>query len=420
MTIDLSAALHDLVDGHHPDGPPPVDVPRVRSRARRRRAVHVGAVGAVGVGTAGAVAFGAMYVTGTRDASIVLPADPSTAPGDAATLDSPVILPSDPSAAPGECGSNIAPLLGTPDPTLGMRASVWSDPSAQSRERSVPQPRPLGAFASSRVHLDVVSSLPEDGAGPPSTELSSMQDTLAMVEQAYSDRLAERDAGEAVKQSVLDDLAGAVESLRTSVEQRLAAGEESAPPTALARVRVLVTHDDRVVATATLPRERQSNADAAWDRTPSGLLRETVILDLVTCTIDGVGGELLPTGTYGALVVRDGEPLTGLTGPWTIVVPPQVAVSGLPGDFPTDVVPMPPGRLLSVSGDAATGWEVQISVEGLDRLNAAAALLTDVDGAEEEALDPLGATVIVPGWSVHVVPASADGQMTLSYRVTPD
>lgn len=403
MSIDLRTALHDLVDGGRADGPAPVDVPRVRSRARRRRAAHVGARGAVGVGAAGVVALGATYLAGAREARTVLPSDPD--------------------AAPGECGSSVAGLEGTPDPTLGLARSSWSDPGVHatvSRPDAVPEPGDLGVYVGREVWVQAVSSRPEDGAGEPATELSSLQDTLAVVEQGYADLLAAREAGEDVPQHELDERAATVAALQESVGARLADGEVPPATPAVARVRVLVTYDERVVATAVLPEEGTSDAAAAWDRATSGLLTEQVRLDLVTCTVDGVGGDPLPAGTYDVLVARDDEPLTAASGPWTLTVPPLAsAASGLPGDFPVDAVPMPPGTVRSVAGDATAGWRVELDVAGVDRLFVASDLLTAVDGAREEYRDPLGAGVAVPGWFVEIHPGDDGDATSLFYDVRP-
>ncbi|MDC7123458.1 hypothetical protein OMK64_18155 [Cellulomonas fimi] len=403
MSIDLSTALHDLVDGRRADGPAPVDVPRVRSQARRRRVAHLGARGAVGVGAAGAMALGATYLAGARDARTVLPSDPD--------------------AAPGECGSSVAGLGRTPDPTLGLARSSWSDPGFQamvSRPDAVPVPGDLGTYVGREVWVQAVSSRPQDGAGEPATELSSLQDTLALVEQGYVDRLRAREAGEEVSQEDLDERAATVAGLRASIATRLAAGEVAPPTPAVARVRVLVTYDEHVVATAVLPEEGASDASAAWDRSTSGLLTEQVRLGLVTCTVDGAGGDPLPAGTYDVLVAREGEPLTDASGPWTLTVPPLAsAATGLPDDFPVDVVPMPPGTVLSVDGDATAGWRVELDVAGVDRLLVAADLLTAVDGATEEYRDPLGAGVAVPGWSVEIHPGDEGDDTSLFYDVRP-
>lgn len=399
MSIDLAAALHDVVDRGRSDGPTPVDVPRVRAQARRRRAVHLGARGAVGVGAAGAVALGAVYLPGARDARTVLPSDPD--------------------AAPGECGSSVAGAKGTGDPTLGLARSSWSTFGFQET-RAVPEPGDLGTYVGREVWVQAVSSRPEDGAGEPATELSSLQDTLALVEQGYTDLLAARDAGEDVTQDELDERAATVAGLRASIGTRLADGEVPPPTPAAARVRVLVTYDERVVARAVLPEEGTSDAYAAWNRAPSGLLAEQVRLDLVTCTVDGVGGDPLPAGTYDVLVAREGEPLTAASGPWTLTVPPLAsAASGLPGDFPVDAVPMPPGTVLSVSGDATAGWRVELDVAGVDRLFVASDLLTAVDGAQEEYRDPLGAGVAVPGWFVEIHPGDEGDATSLFYDVRP-
>lgn len=403
MSIDLTAALHDVVDRGRPDGPVPVDVPRVRAQARRRRAVHLGARGAVGVGAAGAVALGATYLAGARETRTVLPSDPD--------------------AAPGECGSSVAGLRGTPDPTLGLARSPWSAPgfhATVSWPDAVPEPGDLGTYVGREVWVQAVSSRPEDGAGEPATELTSLQDTLALAEQGYTDLLAARDAGEDVTQDELDERAATVAGLRASIGTRLADGEVPPPTPAAARVRVLVTYDERVVARAVLPEEGTSDAYAAWNRAPSGLLAEQVRLDLVTCTVDGVGGDPLPAGTYDVLVAREGEPLMAASGPWTLRVPPLAsAASGLPGDFPVDAVPMPPGTVLSVSGDATAGWRVELDVAGVDRLFVASDLLTAVDGAQEEYRDPLGAGVAVPGWFVEIHPGDEGDATSLFYDVRP-
>jgi hypothetical protein len=403
MSIDLTSALHDAVDGGTPVGPAPVDVARVRSRARRRRAVHLGARSAAGVGAAGAVAFGVVQVVGPRDARTVLPADAD--------------------AVPGACGSTVTSLLGASDPTLGLGVSTWSDPDALDTKH-VRAPGPLGTFAGDTVYLDVVSSLPADGAGTPATEESSLRDTLALLEQGYAERLAAQAAGEDVDQAEIDELAQIVESMRASAEAARDDGVPSPPPTPVARVRVLVTYDDRVVAATTIPRDGQSDADAAWDRTVAGpTVRERAHLPLETCTVDGVGGDPLPSGTYEVLVARDagaGVPPTAVAGPWTLVVPPRVgAVTGLPDDFPTDVVPMPPGRLLEVSGAAAEGWTVQIAVEGDDRFTVGADLLDDVPDAVEEYRAPTGARVLVPGWAVELRSGTDGDVTTLRYSVAP-
>ncbi|MFC4616321.1 hypothetical protein ACFO3K_16465 [Cellulomonas algicola] len=403
MSIDLAAVLHDVVDRGRPDGPAPVDVPRVRAQARRRRAVHLGARGAVGVGAAGAMALGAVHLAGARDARTVLPSDPD--------------------AAPGECGSSVAGLGRTPDPTLGLARSSWSAPgfpATASGPGAVPGPGDLGTYVGREVWVQAVSSRPQDGAGEPATELSSLQDTLALVEQGYTDRLAARAAGKDVSQDELDERAETVAALQASIDARVADGEVPPATPAVAQVRVLVTHGERVVATAVLPEEGTSDAVAVWNRATSGLLSEQVRLGLVTCTVDGVGGDPLPAGTYEVVVARGGGPLTSASGPWTLTIPPHAsAASGLPGDFPVDAVPMPPGTVLAVAGDAAAGWTVELDVAGDDRLFVAADLLTALDGAKEEGRDPLGVTVDVPGWFVEIHPGDEGDETSLFYEVRP-
>lgn len=402
MSIDLGTALHDVVDGARPEGPPPVDVARVRSRARRRRAVHLGARGAVGVGAAGAVALAAASLASTRDDRVVLPTDPD--------------------AAPGECGSDVTAVRGAPDPTLGLAPSSWSSPGSAFEGWPMPRPGDLGTYVGREVYVQAVSALPEDGAGAHATELSSAQDTLAVLEQGYAELVAAREAGEDVTQDELDERARIIAGFRATVDAALARGEVPPPTPEVARLRVLVTHDDRVVATTVLPAAGTSDAAARWARATSGLLTEEVRLDLVTCAVDGAddGGEPLPSGTYDLFVVRDREPLTGAAGPWTLTVPPHASVvPGLPDDFPVDAVPMPPGHLLSVDGDAAGGWTVEAEVTGVDRLVVANALLTGVDGAREEYLDPFGTGVEVPGWSVEVTPGEQGDATTLVYEVRP-
>jgi len=128
MTLQLSKALHDDVDG---DGDAPFDVGPLASRIRRRRVVRHGVRGAVATGAVGAVVL--VGTRGTWDPDVRLPA-------------------ADPGAAPGTCGSDIAAL-----PQAGAAAGVelvWTLGSHTSE--SGPPPRELGSLFGRHLRAGVV------------------------------------------------------------------------------------------------------------------------------------------------------------------------------------------------------------------------------------------------------------------------
>lgn len=95
MSTDLSRTLRSGVDAEPAGVPAAFDMARVRSRARRRRITRTTARGAVGVGTAAAIALGAVAVDGRRD-GVTLPPAVAGAPA-------------------GTCGSDEAALRDLPD-----------------------------------------------------------------------------------------------------------------------------------------------------------------------------------------------------------------------------------------------------------------------------------------------------------------
>lgn len=399
MSPDLTRALHDAVDTGPDDAP--FDVRTLTGRIRRRRTVRAGVRGGVAVGAAGAVAFGAVYVTG-RQPHPGLPA---------ARAD----------AEPGTCGSDIG-LLPTADPgRVGLLPST--DGSWYAAEpATVPQEgTDLGTLLGRVMSPVLVRELSPAARDAAVAELvRSANETLAAAEARRASRLAGPPGGVPLTPGEVDALDRGVEAAR----QQLELAQTSETITGVGDEldsQVLVTHDGTVVA---------SDADPSPDpRYPwmSSSDRSVVMgltdTELITCATDGdAGGVPLPAGEYSVYVSYAEAGGRAVAGPWslTLVDMPPVA-TGFPEGFPVDDVPLIGGRLVSVTptrGSSGEGWNVEIAVDGDDAAREAVRLFGDDRTTYPALAPPPGLTFPVAGWEVGVAAStSEDGEPTVVYSI---
>lgn len=399
MSPDLTRALRDAVDTGPDDAP--FDVLTLTGRIRRRRTVRAGVRGGVAVGAAGAVAFGAVYVTG-RQPSSVLPA---------ARAD----------AEPGTCGSDIG-LLPTADPgRVGLLPST--DGSWYVAEpATVPEAgTDLGTLLGRVMSPVLVRELSPAARDAAVAELvRSANETLAAAEERRASRLAGPPGGVPLTPGEVDALDRGVEVAR----QQLELAQTSETITGVGDEldsQVLVTHDGTVVVSDADPSpDPRYSWMSSSDRSVVMGLTDT---ELITCATDeDAGGVPLPAGEYSVYVSYAEAGGRAVAGPWslTLVDMPPVP-TGFPEGFPVDDVPLIGGRLVSVTptgGSSGEGWNVVIAVDGDDAAREAVRLFGDDRTTYPALAPPPGITFPVAGWEVGVAAStSEDGEPTVVYSI---
>ena len=401
MSPDLARALHDAVDTGPDDSP--FDVLSLTGRIRRRRSVRAGVRGGVAVGAAGAVALGAVYVTGRQPLS-VLPA---------ARAD----------AEPGTCGSDIG-LLPTAEPArVGLLPSTDGTWYRDEASTIPPQGTDLGAMLGRVMNPVLVRELSPGARDAAVAELvRSANAALADAEARRASTLADPPGAVPLTAGQIDALDRSVEVARGQLESAQSSEPISGHGDELDS-RILITYDGTVVASDADPSlDEQYPWMSSTDRSVVMGLTDT---ELRTCATDGdPGGVPLPAGTYSVYVSYAEAGERAVAGPWSLSLldmPP--APTGLPEGFPIDDVPLIGGRLVSATPlrGSSGGWGVEIAVDG-DDAAAEAVRLLDGDRTTLSSLSPPpGLTFPVAGWEVGVAPStSADGERTVVYTIVPD
>ncbi|MBO9555450.1 hypothetical protein [Cellulomonas sp.] len=374
MTPQLSHTLHDLVDG---DGDAPFGVGALTTRIRRRRALRAGTRGAVAAGAVGVVALG--LTRGTWDGGVRLPA-------------------SDPDAAPGTCGSDVGAL-----PAAGSDAPVHVESDLDDTFSPL-----LG-----RRFTAVARVTPSSGAvaGTGTGDLVAQRDALEEARRRGTDS-----DGNVLDHAALAAIDGRIGELRSEIN---AAGVAAGDSLGSLGLRLVVTHDGTVVSTPA-----PQDVPYTWVVPDEGSTSVMLSGELVTCTR---AAEPLPAGRYEAYATYV-DPATGdltAAGSWPVdLLPAPTRMSGLPVGFPADV-PVLDGQLLTAHRNA-DGWAVEVAVDAVDSVNAAAHLI--VDSGAGRATGPIdvgfspapSAEVETSGWHVRITRTTApDGGLSVVYLLTP-
>jgi hypothetical protein len=179
-------------------------------------------------------------------------------------------------------------------------------------------------------------------------------------------------------------------------------------------LHLVVTRDGTVVGVA----DESADTTSGYERDGEVWTFRTVLMPMVTCDEPGrSGGDRLPAGEYEVYAARgDGTPVTELAGPWTLTIVDDTRVAGLPAGFPSDAVPVIPGRVVRAEEHDGV-WTVEIATPADDRFLEAARLLGERDYLDMVGVDKIER--VVDGWWVEVHDSSriyGDNE-TVSYFV---